>query len=68
MIRTACMAIGVITGCLLGMSTIMLVDVEKRDREEKIKQLEPLMRSIVDSCVRYLTPTVLSLSTTFFFV
>ena len=44
----------------------MLVDVEKRDREEKIKQLEPLMRSIVDSCVRSLTPTALSLSLTGF--
>eukprot|EP00038_Savillea_parva_P028266 m.64091 g.64091 ORF g.64091 m.64091 type:complete len:398 (-) comp8200_c0_seq2:153-1346(-) len=48
--RTGGMAIGVACGCFLGMISLLVLDLDKRERAERVKEVEPLMRSIVDSC------------------
>jgi hypothetical protein len=50
-VRTAGMALGVASGCFLGMISLYFLDLDKRAKEEKIQGLEPLMKSMVDSCV-----------------
>eukprot|EP00037_Helgoeca_nana_P023601 m.245524 g.245524 ORF g.245524 m.245524 type:complete len:397 (+) comp26406_c1_seq1:191-1381(+) len=49
-VRTAGMALGVASGCFLGMISLYFLDLDKRAKEEKIQGLEPLMKSMVDSC------------------
>lgn len=51
--RLAGMTLGVAFGCFVGMVPLLFYDLDKREREEKNAALEPLMRSVVDSCVRY---------------
>jgi len=48
--RTAGAAFGVAVGCLLGMCSLFFLDLDKRDKAERIKALQPLIVSIVDSC------------------
>eukprot|EP00035_Acanthoeca_spectabilis_P038380 m.52612 g.52612 ORF g.52612 m.52612 type:complete len:400 (+) comp9115_c0_seq1:153-1352(+) len=48
--RLAGMTLGVAFGCFVGMVPLLFYDLDKREREEKNAALEPLMRSVVDSC------------------
>eukprot|EP00041_Stephanoeca_diplocostata_P001802 m.21492 g.21492 ORF g.21492 m.21492 type:complete len:455 (-) comp12439_c0_seq3:106-1470(-) len=45
--RTAGSMVGVASGCLLGMLSILLLDMNKKARECNLKQLEPLLKEVV---------------------
>lgn len=45
---TGCAAFGVIVGCLLGMTSLLCMDLEKADREKKKKRLASLFDSLME--------------------
>lgn len=45
-IRTVSMAIGVFSGCLLGMTSLLFMDLEKKERLRKQKELETIFATL----------------------
>ncbi len=47
-VRTTAMAVGVFSGCLLGMTSLLFMDLDKKERLKRQKELETIFATLAE--------------------